>query len=114
MIRLLAFLVLAVIAVSMPARAGTAVSGARLKSWCESRNVDEISTCLGYVLSVGDILNDQMIYGGRACVPLATSADEIRQLVVLFLRANAQLLETASGANLVALAMIHAYPCGAS
>ncbi|MBN9527549.1 MAG: hypothetical protein J0H82_15165 [Alphaproteobacteria bacterium] len=114
MTRLLALLLLTVIAMPMPARAGTAVNGARLKAWCESSNVDEISTCLGYILSVGDILNDQKIYEGRACIPVATSADEMRQLVVLFLRTNPQLLDTASGANLAALAMIHAYPCSSS
>lgn len=111
MIRLLAFLLLAVTSLPLPAQAGTAVTGTRLKAWCESTNVDELSTCVGYILSVGDILSDQKVYDGRACLPPGTTADEMRQLTILFLRANPKLLETTSGANLVALAMIHAYPC---
>ncbi len=91
--------------------AGTAVNGDRLLAWCQSKNPDEQSTCLGYVMSVADILSDQTIYQGRACLPPTTTADELRRLVVLFLSSNPQHLEKASGANLAALAMMHAYPC---
>lgn len=97
-----------------PSHAGTAVNGAKLMTWCESTNDDELSTCMGYILSVGDVLNDQTIFQGRACLPPTTTSNELRQLVLLFLHANQQHLEKASGANLAALAMIHAYPCKGS
>lgn len=111
MYRFVLLVLLAFALLPAPSHAGTAINGTRLMTWCESTNVDELSTCIGYILSVGDILSDQKIYDGRACLPPGTSGDEMRQLTVLFLRANTKLLDTTSGANLVALAMIHAYPC---
>ncbi len=111
MTRVLSVLALALMTLSLPAHAGTAVNGARLQAWCESENVGDRSLCMGYILSVGDILNDQTFYHGLACLPPTTSGEQLHELVVLFLKANSQHLEKVSGANLVALAMMHAYPC---
>lgn len=114
MTRLLPLVLLALVSLALPAHAATAVNGTRLQAWCESDKAEDQSICLGYILSVGDILNDQTIYKGRACLPPSTSSDQLRQLVIAFLRANGKLLEGVSGANLAALAMIDAYPCSNS
>ncbi len=111
MIRLLCFLVLATLSLVAPAYAGTAVNGTKLLALCESEKADDQSLCTGYIMSIGDVLSDQTIYRGRACLPPTTSIDQLHQLVVLFLKSNPQHLEKVSGANLAALAMMHAYPC---
>ncbi len=114
MIRLLLAFILALAPFALPAKAGTAVTGTRLLAWCNSGAAEDQKYCLGYILSVGDILNDQTIYKGRACLPSTLSADQLQQTVVAFLRANANLLDGTSGANLAALAMMDAFPCSNS
>ncbi len=114
MIRFLAIVLFAAMSFTLPARAGTAVNGTRLLAWCESDKADERSMCLGYIISVGDVLNDQTIYKGRACLPPTTSIEQLQQLVVAFLRGNEKLLAGASGSNLAALAMMDAFPCSSS
>ncbi len=109
--RFIAALLFALALMATPAQAGIAINGTRLLAWCNSNTPADTALCNGYILAVGDILNDQTVYQGRACLPPTTNVDELRELVLLFLRANAQHLDKTSGANLVALAMMHAYPC---
>lgn len=91
--RLALLFLLAVTSAAMPVQAGTAVNGTRLLAWCNSGAADDQKLCYGYFLAVGDILNDQTIYEGRACLPATLSAEQLRQTVLAFLRANAALLE---------------------
>ncbi len=108
---LLALCLIAAAALPARAHAFTAVNGTRLLGWCESDKAADQSACMGYLTGVGDILNDQTIFQGRACLPPTTTSADLRNLIVLFIRANRNLAESASGANLAALAMIEAYPC---
>lgn len=114
MIRFALATILAIAAFAPHAQAGTAVNGTRLLAWCNSGNAEDQRLCLGYIMSVGDILDAQTIFKGRACLPTTLSVEQLQQTVLAFLRANASLLDGASGANLAALAMMDAFPCSAS
>lgn len=109
--RFIAALLFALPLMAAPAQAGIAINGTRLLAWCNSDTPEDTALCNGYIVAVGDVLNDQIIFEGRACLPATTTVEELRTLVLLFLRANAAHLDKTSGANLAALAMAHAYPC---
>lgn len=108
---LLILLLLALGALPRPAEAATAIMGKALLAWCESDKMEDQSACIGYLLGIGDILSDQTVYQGRACLTGTISGEDLRKLYILFLRVNPQLAENTSGANIAALAMMEAFPC---
>jgi len=82
-----------------------------LLSWCESENPQDLAACTGYLVGIGDILDSQTVFEGRACIAKTLTSDDLRKLFILFLRVNPEMAEKTSGANIAALALIEAYPC---
>ena len=97
----------------VPQNAGAQfVDGNKLLRWCESSSTSpERLTCVGYIQAVSDTL-DQVsgAIGVAECIPGGTETGQLRDVVVMYLRAN-PVIRSKSASGLVIGALIAAWRC---
>jgi hypothetical protein len=112
---LIAFLVLVGSEPLYPALAegaeGGYETGNELLSRCMSSDATDTVSCLGYLFGVADAMNGgDSIYGFKACMPLAVTGGQLKDIAVRFLQANAPNRHF-QAASLIANAFQDAFPC---
>jgi len=87
--------------------------GYGLVSICQSSEIIDVSGCAGYVAAAADMHEVFVANGVMAelwCAPVGVSADELMQVVRIYLDSQSVKLDAAAG-TLVAEAFMEAFPC---
>ena len=100
--------------VSVQAKAGF-FDGNDLHKICNSKNVRDQDTCLGYAMGVSDIMDGlqstgKSYFGHKTCATKAIQDTQVRAVVANYLKAHPKRRQY-SAANLVAEALAKAWPC---
>ncbi len=66
--------------------------------------------CLGYVVAIAGVLRDGPVDGRRACIPEATSSDQMRDVVKRWLERHPE-ARGLSASRAAVRAFAEAYPC---
>ena len=73
-------------------------------------NSDQKMVCLGYIEGISDAMDGAPLGGRRACIPLHTTGGQLRDIVIAYLRAYANLRDYSATA-LVSTALAEAFTC---
>lgn len=89
------------------------LDGYELRARCESRRLDFVNTCLGYLSGIAD--SDDAAPSWRLaksmfCIPRGVTANELRGTLLSYLRQHPE-EEDLNAAILVGNAFISTYPC---
>lgn len=89
------------------------LDGYELRARCESRRLDFVNTCLGYLAGVAD--SDDAAPAWRRtkalfCLPRGVTANELRGTLLTYLRHHPE-EEDMNAAILVGNAFVSTYPC---
>lgn len=85
-------------------------SGYELFSACTSHYDTDYGYCAGYVTAVADVLLQQPLYGFSACNHAPVKAQQLVDLVTLFLEDNSE-LQARPAKLVIAMALARAFPC---
>lgn len=113
MLRVLTIAMLIAIGAAAPARAQY-FDGNTLHFRCQQERETAMvrwTDCLGYVSGVADVMSGRnAINGVQACIPRGTSRNQLKDVVVDWLRRHPEHRHHNAG-GLVAAALAEAYPC---
>ncbi len=87
--------------------------GYGLASLCQSTEIIDLSGCAGYIAAAADMHEVFVANGVMAelwCAPVGVSADELMQVVTIFLDSQSGNLGAAAG-TFIAAAFMEAFPC---
>lgn len=95
-----------------PVRANI-LDGNELRMRCESSRIESLNTCMGYLAGVADAEDAAPSWRMEKplfCLPQATSANDLRQVIVAHFRAHPE-EEDLNAAIVVGNAFLQAFPC---
>jgi len=87
------------------------VGGNELLRWCENNSSPEYVRCVGYIQAVSDTLDQVSVaIGVPECVPAGTETSQLRDVVVMYLRAH-PVSRSKPASGLVIGALVAAWRC---
>lgn len=89
------------------------LDGNELRVRCESSRIESLNTCMGYLAGVADAEDAAPSWRMEKplfCLPRATSANDLRQVIVAHFRAHPE-EEDLNAAIVVGNAFVEAFPC---
>jgi hypothetical protein len=98
---------------ALPAAVANILDGNELRIRCESTRIESLNTCMGYLAGVADAEDAAPSWRMEKplfCLPRATSANELRQIIVAHFRAHPE-DEDLNAAIVVGNAFVVAFPC---
>lgn len=95
---------------ALPARAEYFETGRDLYKKCKAAGTAQQVFCLGYIIGIADVMEDNPLDGRSACIPKDASIQQVTGIVVEFLDQNRDIHDF-TGESLVVQALSDKYPC---
>ena len=92
------------------ARAEYFETGRDLYKKCRDTGTASQVFCLGFIIGIADVMEDNPLDGRSACIPREASIQQVADVVIRFLEANPDIREF-TGESLAVQALSERYPC---